>query len=236
MTEATDKSANDFTTINPVVSIYPHVLEPSQYEDPVTKKKGKLEYSSQFLFPPTSPDFVALKSAVIAAIKAKWPGLDFAAAYKAGDLKMPWVSGDKKIEKVKAKLAAKNKEYGGNIDFMAGMMLVKAHTEKFPPQIGIIQGGKVIDLVTAEAKTLHKSKFYSGVEAGFHVRISAYDGVGDDGKPGVTLYLQSFVSTGRGKQIGGKVASQVFSGFAGKVSAEDPTTGKKDELDDEIPF
>jgi hypothetical protein len=47
----------------------------------------------------------------------------------------------------------------------------------------------------------------------------------------VTAYLQQVVSSGQGKQIGGKLASETFTGFAGKVVDEDPTTG-----DDEIPF
>lgn len=235
MTEGT-KPTNEFTSTDWVVALYPHVLEPSQYEDPVTKKKGKLEYSSQFLLKPDAPDFLALKTAVIDAIKAKWPGLDFATAYKNGELKLPWVMGDKKIEKTKAKLAAKAKEYTGNADFMAGMVVVKAHTEKFAPSCAVQQGGKNIDINDGN-KALMKNKFYSGVLAAFSVKISAYDGVGDDGKPGVTLYLQSFLSSGKGKQIGGRVASQVFGGFAGKASPEDPTAGAaKDELDDEIPF
>jgi len=232
------KLPSSFVATHPAVSVYPHVLAPSQYEDPVTKKKGKLEYSSQFLYKPDDADFLALKTACINAAKAKWPGLDIGDAYKKGELRMPWFSGDKKMEKTKAKLAAKAKDYTGSLDFMAGYVVVKAHTEKFPPQVGYIQGGKLIDLLTEEAKVAAKGKFYSGVEALFQAAVSAYDGVGDDGKPGVTLYLQTFCSTCKGKQIGGRVVSQVFAGYAGKASDTDPTAGAGDPdgLDDEIPF
>ena len=82
------------------------------------------------------------------------------------------------------------------------------------------------------AIALNIKKFFFGAEVYAQVNLVAYKGVGAN-PDGVTAYLNMVVATGKGTRItSAKSASEVFSGYAGRVSDEDPTAGG----DDEIPF
>lgn len=190
------------------------------------KETGEAKFSATFIFKPDSKDLAAAKAKAVEVFKAKFPGKELKGA------KFPFANGDTEAAKRLAKLAAENKE-GPKYDFLAGHICMKA-ASKYPVQLAIIEGGKIIDL-SPEAVASHKSKFYAGVQCLAEVTFVAYEGV-DAGDPdGVTAYLNTFVSLNKGdKLLGGRSAAETFKGYAGTKTDEDPTGGAG--LDDEIPF
>lgn len=214
---------NMFDTSAPVPMAYPNLIEPKKFKDAKGNEQGDAKFRGTFIFDPASEDFKALKDMAIAVAKDKFPNLDLSTAYRDGKFRMPWVSGDKRIEKRADKLSQKDRDYDGALDYAKGKMLVTADTKTNRPQLAYINNGRVIDLQDDAAVQLNKGKFYSGVEAFATFNLVAYDGIGEYGVPGVKAYLQVVVSTGKGKQIGGMTASQRFSGYVGKMSDVDPT-------------
>ncbi len=67
---------------------------------------------------------------------------------------------------------------------------------------------------------------YDGVQVLFGVKLSAYDAVGADGKPGVTAYLEAVESLGTGERlIAQKDRTERFSSYIGLEKDVDPTGG-----------
>ena len=215
MTEAIDGIYN---LTQPVVMSFPQLFEAKAFQKN-GKQAGEAKYSANFNFPNDSADLKAIKTLAAKLARAKWPDKPF------GDLVFPFTPGDK--------LADQREEKGKNDgDFMRGKTVVSARS-KFEPRLSYIEKGKIIELETETAKLAAKSKFYPGVEVLAQFNLVAYDGVGQN-KGGVTAYLNMVLSTNKGARIaGGQTASEVFKGYVGAVSAEDPTApGTDADLED----
>lgn len=212
--------AEDIGTINltvPVVSTFPNLMEAKA----VTikgKPSGEPKYSSNFEFDPDHVDLAALKAEAVKVAKAKWPGRDLK------ELAFPFTSGDKLADKAKAK--DKDRE------FSRGKVVLTSRS-KYEPRLSVVEGGKLVDY-EGDKRPMAKKFFYNGVMALAQFNFVAYDGVGAN-PDGVTAYLNMVVSLNKGKKLsGGSSAAEVFKGYIGTSSDEDPTAG--DDPDDEIPF
>lgn len=222
------QNAGRFQMTEPALLANPSFDEPRRYKDPRTKKEsGDPKYSSRVVLDPKGSDFPALKALAASAAKAKFPGVPFK------DLAFPFRNGDEMIAKKKADLAKENKTYNGNLDYLAGKVVMTCRS-KFPPAMAAIVNGRMTD-IPAENKVLINQNFFTGAEVLGVLNVSAYDEVGTN-KAGVTVYLNEVFATGKGKRIGGtRSAASTFAGYAGKPSGEDPTAGSE-AGDDEIPF
>lgn len=210
----------------PAVMSHPHLTEPKAYQRN-GKSTGEPKYGASFVFPIDSEDLKGLKAKAAQLAKAKWPGRDLK------DLKFPFAAGDKLRQARLDKLKAAGKAVDEKGDFQAGMVVMKS-SSKYAPRLSAIVNGKVVDFETPEQVTAHKSMFFFGAEVLAQFNFVPYDGVGDGGRPGVTAYLNLVLATGKGKKLsGGASASEVFKGYVGTHSNEDPTDGLSD---DEIPF
>lgn len=233
MTEAAKGAEGLYQVNTPVIMGHPHVLEPAQFKGKNGKPKGDPSYSGIFVFKNEHPDLAALKALIVATAKAKWPDQDVVAKMKAGEIKLPFGSGDKIADKRVAALKAAGKEDDKRGDFQRGCTVFKSSSQ-YPPGLGVVANGAIVD-VTQDNKALHKDKFYFGTEVLVRFNFKAYDGV-DDGKPGVKAYLDMVVSLNKGARLSGRTSTaEAFKGVAGLASMEDPTAG--DGLgDDEMPF
>lgn len=222
-----------FNLTVPVVLAHPHLLEAVKFKGKNGKETGEPKYSGSFIFPENNPDIGGLKAKALAVGKAKWPGRDLVADAKERTFAFPFSNGNALIQKRIKTLKDKNKEYTGDADFQKDAIVLKS-SSKFQPRLSIIENGKVIDL-TEETIKVHKNKFYFGVFALAQFNFVAYDGVGQN-PDGVTAYLNMVLSLNRGEKLtsGGPSAAEVFAGYAGSLSGEDPTTGLG--MDDDIPF
>lgn len=203
-----------FTSTVPAPSTFPNLLEAKAVMK-AGKATGEPKYSLNIEFEPDSDDLKAAKAKAAAVAKAKWPGRDFS------EIAFPFSSGDKLADKAKAK--------GKDREFSRGKVVLTARS-KYEPRLSVIENGKLVDYEGDKRPTC-KSKFYNGVEVLFQVNFQAYDGVGN-GQDGVTAYLNMAVSLNKGTKLsgGGSSAAEVFKGYVGVASQEDPT------LEDEISF
>ncbi len=211
-----------FNLTQPVVMSFPQLFEPKAFKKN-GRETGESKYSANFLFNPDSEDLRAMKILAAKIARAKWPDKQFS------ELAFPFISGDK--------LAEESKNKGKNSDYTRGKIIVTGRS-KFEPKLAHIENNKMIDLETEIQKTAAKNKFYPGVEVLAQLNLVSYDPVGRDGKGGVTAYLNMVLSTNKGVRIaGGQTASEAFKGYAGSVSAEDPTApGMGIDMSDHIPF
>lgn len=219
-----------------VTAVWVNVIKPRAYKENGVEK-GEPKYDCNFIWKPDHPDFVRLKAAAVAAMKAKWPSRDIRADFNAGEIKVPWQSGEAAIEKRTKKLAKKGQQYDGKLDFLKGHYVLKA-ASKYRPKLSIVHNGGILDLITDDLVAAHAKKFYGGVQCLAELQLWPYDGKKDDDKDGVTAYLKYVLSANKGEKIGGeggqRPASEVFKGYVGTLTDVDPTAGQN--LDDDIPF
>lgn len=177
------------------------------------KPKGEAKFGCNVILSPTHADIEGMKQTAAKVARARWPDKAFT------ELKFPFTPGDKSADKRKAN--GKN-----DAEHLRGQIVINTKS-KYQPRLSVIDNGKIIDLDTDLLKAAHKSKFYNGVEALIQLNFVAYEKGDEDAKDGVTAYLNIVVSTGKGKRLsGGATASDVFKGYVGSVSAEDPTAGE----------
>lgn len=213
------EQANEGTinVANSTVMTFPNLLEPKA----VTingKTSGDPKYSVNLEFDPASPDLAACKAKAAAVARAKWPGVEF------NTLAFPFTAGDKLADKAKAK--------GKDREFSRGKVVLTARS-KYQPRLSVIENGKIRDLEGDAIKAMGRTAFFSGAEVLAQVNFVAYDAVGNN-PPGVAAYINMVVSTQKGTKLtGGASAAEVFSGYIGTSSSEDPTGGAGSE---EIPF
>lgn len=206
-----------FAIMNPVILAHPHLFEAQAYKAN-GKEKGEPKFGANLVLTP-GPELDEMKKKAAAVAKAKWP------TRALSELKFPFASGDKLADKRKAK---SGKDDG---DYQRGKVVINARS-KYRPRLAIVANGRIVDLEDDAAIAQHKAKFFFGAEVLAELNFVAYE---NPEKDGVTAYLNLVLATGKGTRIaGGASASEVFKGYAGSVSAEDPTGGV--ELDDEIPF
>lgn len=211
----------------PAVLAFPALLEARKFKRN-GKETGDPKFGATFVFPADSGDLKAMKELAIKLVREKWPGRDLK------EIKFPFKSGDKEIEKQIVKLKKEGKEYTGRADFMKGMTVLKA-SSKYQPRLSILLNGRPVDL---EGDTLnaHKGKFYFGVHALAQFNFVSYDAIKDGDPDGITAYLNMVLSLNKGERLsGGASAAEVFKGYVGHSTTEDPTE-VQGELDDEIPF
>ena len=217
----------------PVVLAHPHLFEAVKFKRG-GKEQGEAKYGGSFVFEADNPDLKELKARAVALAKAKWPGRDIAADFKAKQFKFPWSSGDAIVAKRVAKLQAAGKQDDHKGDFQLGKVVLKS-SSKYAPRMAVIANGKIVDLDDSN-RALYKNQFYFGVKVLAQLNLVPYDKVGETGLDGVTAYINLVLSTNKGERLsGGASAAEVFKGYVGSVSAEDPTAGG-DSLDEEIPF
>lgn len=210
-----EQTEGQYTLTEPQTLTFPNLLEAKAVQVK-GKPSGDPKYSSNFEFEPSAADLAGLKAKAVAVAKAKWPGRNLK------ELAFPFTNGDK--------LADKAKDKGKDREFSRGKVVVTARS-KYQPRLSVVEGGKIIDLEGDAIKARGRA-FYSGVQALAQFNLVAYDGVGNN-PDGVTAYLNMVVSLNKGTKLsGGSSAAEVFKGYVGLSSDEDPTGG----LDDEIQF
>lgn len=201
------------------------------------KQVGEPKFDVSIGLPLDGPDLAAIKANMVRVAKAKWPGRaigkeagkkDDNGNPKLPTFAFPLKSGDELADKEKAK--------GKDRETARGKVILTARSQ-FQPTLSIVEGGQIVTLDDTTVK-LHASKFYPGVLVGARVSFHAYEG--GTGPDGVSARLEMLVSFNKGAKLqgGGKNAADVFKGYAGIVTSEDPTTkaGSAADLDDEIPF
>lgn len=217
----TERTEGIYNLTQPVVMSFPHVLEPKVFTEN-GRPKGEPKYSASFNFPADSEDLKALKALAAKLAREKFPDKPFFVTTTEGvkipQIFFPFSSGDKLAEARKTK----GKNDG---EYMVGKVIMVARS-KYEPRLSYVEKGKIIDCEGEMAKQAAKNKFYNGVEVLAQFNLVPYDAVGSTGLPGVAVYLNMVLSTGKGARLsGGQSASEAFKGYVGSVSAEDPTGG-----------
>lgn len=203
----------------PVTLTFPNLDEARAVKNKAGKASGDPKFSVNLEFDADSTDLAALKAEAVKVARAKWPGVD------VKSLKFPFTSGTALADKAQAK--------GKDREFSRGKAVLTARS-KFQPRLSTIKGGGAVD-IDGDDKSLVKKLFYSGCQVLAQVNFQAYDAVNEDGKDGVTAYINMVLSLNKGTRLtGGQSAAEVFKSYIGTTTDEDPTAG--DDLDDEIPF
>ncbi len=203
----------------PVTLTFPNLDEARAVKNKAGKASGDPKFSVNLEFDADSADLAALKAEAVKVARAKWPGVD------VKTLKFPFTSG--------TALADKAKDKGKDREFSRGKAVLTARS-KYQPRLSTVKSGAAVD-IDGDDKSLVKKLFYSGCQVLAQVNFQAYDAVNDDGKDGVTAYINMVMSLNKGTRLtGGASAAEVFKSYIGTATDEDPTAGE--DLDDEIPF
>lgn len=229
-----------FTMTKPAPMIWCHAISPRP-ERTVNGEKFPAGYEATFLFPADHPDLAEIKK----LLGATAAGFDKFAEKIAGNkaagrspydgLKFPLENGTKMADAGKAK--DRDREFlRGAAVFKAKSNVAKRDgTPLSPPRLVVLQNGKYVRYSDEHERPLAKKFFYSGVLAIGTFNFVPYAGMGG----GVSAYLNEILSLNAGDPIATGADDEAkygspdkFSGYVGKVSAEDPTVG----MDDEIPF
>jgi ssDNA-binding protein len=214
MSEADEKrkpGTARYTLTEPVVMAFPHLITSRQFSKG-GKASGEPKFSANFVFAPDSADLKAIKALTAKIAREVWPGIDLKTNFGK-----PWSDGTALADQAKKDKKAEKEFYRGNI-------VLAAHTgEKYPPKLSSFENGTVVDY-EGDARKAAAGKFYAGVEVLAQFNLSVWDS--PKGK-GVTAYLNMVFSTGKGtRHQTGQSAAEVFKGYVGTVSNEDPTAGQ----------
>lgn len=180
--------------------------------------KGEPKFAATILLTPGSADETGIKAALLAVAKEAFPGRDLKT------LKFPIESGNTVAERS----ATKNKDGS----FFRGHTVFKASSnEENPPVLSVLEGKNIRELLGAQREAEGRKLFYNGCYVLCAVYISAYKsgsegGVGEHS--GVKAYLNQVLWVADGPRIGGAPSSEIFKGYAGSVTAEDPYAGADD--------
>jgi len=184
------------------------------------------KFSANFEIEKGSSEEKRIRAAIVEAARQLWPNMDVGAAIREGRINVPLSDGDKLADKAKQKSADTGKKR--DREWSRGkVVLIARSKDEYPPAVTIRENGTTVLLETLDAVSRAKGKFlYTGVQLLFGVKLSAYDAVGADGKPGVTAYLEAVESLGTGERlIAQKDRTQRFRGYIGLEKDEDPTGG-----------
>lgn len=231
MTDAPKTNLGIFDLTSPVTLTYRSLDKSRAFKDKSGKDKGEAKFDGTFLFEPKSADLEALKEKAASIARARWPNVSFK------DLVFPFASGDKRLEKWKAKNPGKEVPEINQAE--AGKVVLTARS-KFRPNLAAIINGQLVDLETDEQVAKYISQFYSGVQVFATFNLVTYEGVRDGDKNGVTAYLNAVATLNKGDKIkggGGGGAAERFSQYAGTASDFDPTAVDLPGSDDDnIPY
>jgi len=190
------------------------------FKDKKGNPVGEPKYDGTFEIDANHPDLKPLKALCVEVARAKWPGVDLST------LQFPIQNGDKIADKQKAK--------GKDRESARGKAVLIARSQ-YEPRLSVVQNGTISDY-EGDRRPLAKPFFYDGVSVLVEVNLEAYDGVGAN-PDGVTAYLNMVCSLNKGERIGsaGRPAAEVFKGYAGNLSTEDPTQSDLSDTD-ELPM
>ena len=211
----------------PCSAMHLNLFEPLAFKDAAGKPKGEPKYSALFRLKPENPELARIKAKMVEVAKTAFPGVAMA------DIKFPIKNGEalqkqaqlkarQKGETDEAKLAQRGRDY-------LGFVCLKA-ASKFPPALGLLESNEIVE-VNEQTKAASAPKFHNGLDVVATFNFVPYE---QDGKCGLTAYLDSVMKVGEGERLSGgkRSVSDTFKGYVGIVSNEDPTAG----LDDEILF
>lgn len=187
------------------------------------------KFSGNFEIEKGSTEEKRWRAAVVKAAQQKWPNMDVGAAIREGRLNVPLHDGDKLADKAQQKSADTGKSRLR--EWSRGKtVLIARSKDEYPPAVTYRENGQTSACETLDAVARAKGKFlYTGVKCLFGVKLVAYDGVGADGKPGVTAYLEAVESLGFGDRlIASKDRTERFRGYVGIEQNVDPTGGGED--------
>lgn len=221
-----------YNTTVPALMAHPNLLVPrafGQKRGQVVTDPSKLKYSANICFDTAKNkvDLEQIKNIVIAVASAEWPGRAIGAEAKAGTFHFPWSNGTELADARAAECAKLNRPTDG--DFQRGT-IVLAGRSKFEPRLAGVINGRIVDF-EGPARAANEKLFFFGALVLAQFKFVAYKGVSRN-PDGVTAYLNMVVSTGQGTVIrSGKSASEVFSGYTGHDTDEDPMGGQADDSD-----
>lgn len=226
-----DEQKFTYTIQTPTMAAFVALVEARAFKRPgqkVASKEQKPNYGATFVFDPDSEELAAIKATIAQTFRARWPGRDLKGLlYGIKD-------GTKEHAKWAAKQVKNAKVDDGSRDWAKGKILFKT-SSLFQPALSVVQNGIIGPDLEPDGIKVNAKAFYSGVEALAQMTFKTYEGT-DENPDGVKAYLDKFVSTNKGTRLkSGSSNASTFSGYAGKVSAQDPTAGLAD-LDDDIPF
>jgi len=226
---------NTFTFLHPMIIIYPNLIEARPYMEN-GKPKGTPKFGAGFIINPVEQEteWKAFREHSIMIARAEWPSLDLKTELNPNN-GWPWRSGTRLADVRKAKAAAKGKDEDV-LGFLRGMALIRAGSGgDYPPRLcGFEPNHKGPVEYADEQRNANRNKFRPGmlVLAKVNVKTTIVTG-----NKYVVAYLNMVCSTGNMGPIQiamQKSAAEVFSGYQGHATNEDPTGGQT--FDDEIPF
>lgn len=109
--------------------------------------------------------------------------------------------------------------------------VIKARSD-YAPSLSVLENGKVKELGTPVDLQNYRKWFFGGAKVLIGVTFRPYT---VDGKDGVSAKLGMVLSVAPSDKSGGRAAAEVFKGYVGTISSEDPG-GFSTGLDDEISF
>lgn len=217
-TKMTDAEKQDgvYSLTKPAIMAFPNLLSPKAFKDPKTgKEKGEPKYGCNLILEPDSDDLKGLKALAVKIARANAPQAELKSLF------FPFQSGDKLAD------AAKAKKRDG--EYQRGKVVLSARS-KYQPRMSVFANGKILDL-EGDSLVKYQGQFYPGVLVYAQINLVWFP----VGQTGVNAYLNMVLSTNKGERLqSGKSAAEVFSGYVGNLSAEDPTAGQT--VGDEIPF
>lgn len=228
MTDSQDFSGL-FSFTKPVTMTFPNLTTARAFKGKSGKDQGEPKFDGNFETALDNPELTAAKQLAIAIAKAKWPGREIKVwnptpgfVNDRDALMFPFHKGD-------ALADAGN----GKREWSRGKGVIVARS-KFRPGLAVVLNGRIADINKNDDKEVaaNQNYFYSGVSVLAQFNFVAYDGVGNN-PDGVTAYLQHILSFNTGERLtgGGRSGADVFGGYVGIVSDEDPTA-RKDSVAD----
>lgn len=216
-----EKNYFEFTINVPARAAFPNVITPKKL---TASPKESPKFSVDIELDPEDPRqaevITALRAKIGEAARDLFPTLNVGEAIKSGELGVPLSSGDKKADKRLEKKGADDRSWS------RGFQVLTARSgEEWPPTLAYYDGDRTVELADGAPRVSMAAKFYTGVFINAHVRLQAWEN--QKGEKGVTCYLQSICSYGKGKKLtGGRPsAADVFKGHIGLPTEEDPTGG-----------
>ena len=210
-----------FNLTAPALMAHPHLIKAQAFTDSKTgKAKGDPKFGAAFVLDPTHPDLDPFKKHCFRIFTAAYPSVDLKEVNA-----WPFKSGTKLADKRKAKCEEKGKKADG--EWQRGKAVIEARSE-YRPRLAILEPGRgILDLNDEDAIKAHSGKFYFGTMAlaAFNVVANKID-AGERTNYYVSAYVQMVLTLNKGERIGGaRPAGEVFRGYVGQMSNEDPTAG-----------
>ena len=185
----------------------PAVLVFSTVTDGKSKFSDEPSYDVIVEFAPDSADLKNIRTQAAGLASENWPGIDLKPLQKF------WKAG-------KAKDGTPT-----------GKIICTARSD-YQPTLSVLENGKLRELTSPVDLKQYRKWFFGGAEVLVGITLRPYEVKGDKG---ISAKLGMVLSVKPSASGGGRDAAEVFKGYVGTVSTEDPG-GFSADLDDEIPF